>query len=349
MTMLSVYSPAEAAANSTKRKKWWRKLPLKRRGFWFALLLSGLTMYCTKKDDKESERDKVALNKAVLRAESQLQEANTRIQAQTELLKKQEQSMFEQSRIIGSVSFNTRTSFEGKQRFLNCFRNLARVAKFCVDGAHFEGLICEDGVAIYWFNASTEEMMGFHFFTNSELNRILAGLPGDSHLVSEDGFVQVQENSVLGIAMKESLFRKTPTRGTTPLEREIAYSCIENEMRILFRYVYRAESVKLSDLFNENGGLSGDKYLMFQYYVNPFDPDPHLRTVSDIIVSEVFLDSLYDVPMSDFSQKVIAHFRSRGIEPKLRIKDIKILNQKSEASQSKASFPFGIQKNGGLK
>ena len=328
MTLLSVYSASEAVANSTKWKEWWKKRPLKGLGFWIALLLSGLTMYCTWKDDDE---------------------AKTRIQSLTELLKKQERLMFEQSRIIGSISFNTRTSFEGKQRFLNCFRNLARVAKFCVDGAHFEGLICEDGVAIYWFNASTEEMMGFHFFTNSELNRILAGLPDDSHLVGEDGVVQVQENSVLGIALKESLFRKTPVRGTTPLEREIAYSCIEDEMRKLFRYVYRAESVKLSDLFYKNGGLSGDKYLMFQYYVNPFDHGPHLRTVSDIIVPECFLDSLYDISMSDFSQKVIAHFRSHGIEPKLRIKDIKILNQESESSQSKECFPFRVQKNGGLK
>ena len=257
--------------------------------------------------------------------------------------------MFEQSRIIGSISFNTHTSFEGKLRFLNCFRNLARLAKFNVDGTHFEGLICDDGVAIYWFNASTEEMTGFHFFTNSELNRILAGLPDDSHLVGEDGGVQVRENSVLAIAMRESLFRKTPARGVSSLEREVSYSCIEEELKLLFRYVYRAQFVKFADLYYKGGGLTGEKDLVFQYYVNPFADDPHLRTVSDIIVRAGFLDSLYDIHMTDFSQRVIAYFRGMGIEPKLRIKDIMLLNQEVEALHRKACFPFGTQKDGGVK
>ena len=184
MTMLSVYSASEEVADFKKVKEWWKKRPLKRVGFWLAILLCAWTIVCTWNDDNDAERDKAALNKSVQRAETQLQEANSLIQSQTELLKKQEQSMFEQSRIIGSISFNTHTSFEGKLRFLNCFRNLARLAKFNVDGTHFEGLICDDGVAIYWFNASTEDMTGFHFFTNSELNRILAGLPeiGRAHV-----------------------------------------------------------------------------------------------------------------------------------------------------------------------
>ena len=192
-------------------------------------------------------------------------------------------------------------------------------------------------------------MTGFHFFTNSELNRILAGLPDDSHLVGKDGGVEVRENSVLAIAMSESLFRKTPARGVLPLEREVSYSCIEEELKLLFRYVYRAQFVKFADLYYKGGGLTGDKDLVFQYYVNPFAPDPHLRTVSDIIVRAGFLDSLYDIHMADFSQRVIAHFRSMGIEPKLRIKDIKLLNQEAEASHRKACFPFGTLKYGGVK
>lgn len=349
MTMLSVYSASEAITDIIKVKEWLKKRPLRRLGFWLAILLCAWTIVCTWNDDKDAEREKVALNKSVLQAESQLQEANSQIQSQTELLKKQEQSMFEQSRIIGSISFNTHTSFEGKLRFLNCFRNLARLAKFNVDGTHFEGLICDDGVAIYWFNAATEEMTGFHFFTNSELNRILAGLPDDSHLVGGEGGVQVRENSVLAIAMRESLFRKTPACGISPLEREVAYSCIEEELKLLFRYVYRAQFVKFADLYYKGGGLTGEKDLVFQYYVNPFAPDPHLRTVSDIIVRAGFLDSLYDIHMTDFSQRVIAYFRSMGIEPKLRIKDIMRLNQEVEASQRSSCFPFGIQKDRGAK
>jgi len=349
MTMMSVYSASEVITDCRKIKKWWKKRPLKRLGFWFAVLLCVWTIICTRNDDKKAEREKSALNASVENTEHQLQQANSLIKSQTETLKKQEQSMFEQSRIIGSISFNTQTSFEGKLRFLNCFRNLARLAKFKVDGTHFEGLICDDGVAIYWFNASTEDMTGFHFFTNSELNRILAGLPDDSHLVGEDGGVQVQENSVLAITMRESLFRKTPVRGVSSLEREIAYSCIEEELKLLFRYVYRAQFVKFADLYYEGGGLTGEKDLIFQYYVNPFASDPHLRTVSDIIIRAGFLDSLYDIHMADFSQRVIDYFRGLGIEPKLRIEDIRILNQKVEASQRKACFPFGIQKIGDVK
>lgn len=322
---------------------------MKRLGFWVALVLCLLTIYCTWRDDRTSTLENEALNKSVTRSEGQLQQANSLIQSQTEQLKKQELAMIEQSRIIGSISFNTQTSFEGKLRFLNCFRNLARLAKFNVEGTHFEGLICDDGVAIYWFGASTEEMTGFHFFTNSELNRILAGLPDDSRLVGEDGGVQVLENSILAIAMSESLFRKTPARGVSPLEREVAYSCVEDEMKLLFRYVYRAQSVKFADLYFKDGGLTGEKDLTFQYLVNPFVPDPHLRTVSDIIVRAWFLESLYDIPIEDFSQKVISYFRSLGIEPKLRIKDIRLLNQEVEASHRKACFPFGTQKDGGVK
>lgn len=349
MTMMSVYSASEVITDFRKIIEWWKKRPLKSPGFWLAVILCALTIICTWEDDKEAERDKAALNASVDNAERQLKEANSLIQSQTEQLKKQEQAMFEQSRIIGSISFNTQTSFEGKQRFLNCFRNLARLAKFNVDGTHFEGLICDDGVAIYWFSASTEEMTGFHFFTNSELNRILAGLPDDSRLVGEDGGVQVLENSILAIAMSESLFRKTPNRGVSPLEREVAYSCVEDEMKLLFRYVYRAQSVKFADLYFKDGGLTGEKDLTFQYLVNPFVPDPHLRTVSDIIVRAWFLESLYDIPIEDFSQKVISYFRSLGIEPKLRIKDIRLLNQEVEASHRKACFPFGTQKDGGVK
>lgn len=335
MTLLSVYSASEAIANIENIKKWLREKPLKRLGFWLAILLSVLTFWCTWRDDKDAEAERAALN--------------TKIKSQIDMLEKQDRSIHEQARIIGSISFNTHTSYEGKLRFLNCFRNLARLAKFNVDGTHFEGLICEDGVAIFWFNASTEDMTGFHFFTNSELNKILAGLPEDSRLVGKDGDFQVQENSVLGIAMKESLFRRTPARGDTQIENEVAYSCIEEELKLLFRYVYRAQSVKFSDLYFEGGGPTGEKDLEFQYYVNPFAADPHLRTVNFIIVSASFLDSLYGVDLADFSQRVIAHFRSVGIEPKLRIKDIRFLNQEIEASHRKATFPFGIQKKGDLK
>ena len=349
MTLISVYSASEAISDCTKVKKWWRGRPLKRPGFWLSAFICTVTIICTWNDDKKAECEKAALNKSILRTEGQLQDANALIQSQTELLKKQEQSLFEQSRAIGSISFNTHTSYEGKLRFLNCFRNLARVAKFNVDGTHFEGLICDDGVAIYWFNASTEEMTGFHFFSNSELNKILAGLPEDSNIVEENGGFQVRETSVLGIAMRESLFRKTPTCGETQIEKEVAYSCVEEELKLLFRYVYRAQCVKFSDLNIEGGGPTGDKDLMFQYYVNPFAPEPHLRTASFIVVRAGFIDSLYDVHLAEFSQRAIAYFRGIGIEPKLRIKDIRILNQEIEASQRKASFPFGTQKKGEAK
>lgn len=346
MTMLSVYSVSEEITNRRRIIEWWENCPLKRLGFWVALVLCLLTIYCTWRDDRASTLENEALNKSVTRSEGQLQQANSLIQSQTEQLKKQELAMIEQSRIIGSISFNTQTSFEGKLRFLNSFRNLARLAKFNVDGTHFEGLICDDGVAIYWFNASTEELTGFHFFSDSELNKILAGLPEDSNLVGDAGDFQVQENSVLGIAMKESLFRRTPNRGNTQIEKEVSYSCVEDELKLLFRYVYRAQSVKFSDLYLEGGRPTGEKDLEFQYYVNPYAPEPHLRTVNFIIIPAHFFDSLYGIDLADFSQRVIAYFRRIGIEPKLRIKDIRILNQEIEASQRKMTFPFGVQEKG---
>jgi hypothetical protein len=354
MTMLSVYSTSETIADTNKIKQWVERKPWKRHGVWLAIFLSLWTILCTWTDDKNAHNEKAMLDESVSSARRQidqmsdrLQEANAQIKSQTELLQKQEQSLFEQSRIVGSIAFNTQTSFEGKRRFINCFRNLARLAKFNVSGTHFEGLICDDGVAVYWFASDTEDMMGFHFFSNAELNKILAGLPDDANLVDDSGNVRVNETSVLGIAMTESLFRKTPIRGNTTLEKEVSYSCIEEELKILFRYVYRAQSVKFSDLYTTGGNLTGDKAIMFQYIVDPFAPEPHLRTVSDIIVKDSFFDSLYDIHMAEFSQKTIAWFRAMGIEPKLRIKDIRILNMEKDAAQRKVCNPFEKSGKGG--
>jgi len=353
MTLFSVYPLSESVTDGVNIKRWWLGKPWKRPGVWFAVLLAAATLRCTWKDESDAEVKNNELQHMLTRAETQrerldtrIAEANDQIKSQSKLLLVQEQTMSEQSRVMGSIAFNTHTSFEGKQRFLNCFRNLARLAKFNVDGTNFEGLICEDGVAVYWFNASTENLMGFHFFPNSELNRILAGIPDDTQIVSSNGNIQTSDKSVLGIAIRESLYRKTPVQGRTQLEKDVSYSCIEEELKLLFRYVYRAEFVKFSDLRFENGDLTGDKDLVFQYYVNPYAAEPRLRTVSDIIVRAEFLDSLYGIYMSEFSQIVIERFRAMGIEPKVGIKDIHVINQKAIASHQRACFPFGKHEGG---
>ena len=335
MTWFSLYPSLAALRIDGIREIWKKNKPYKSRRFWVAMILCVATILFTVLDERNAELKEIALN--------------AKIESQIKLLEEQEKISLEQTRIIGSISFNIVTSYEGKLRFVNCFRNLARLAKFNVDGTHFEGLICKDGVAIYWFNASTEEMTGFYFFTNSELNKILAGLPDDASLIGENGNFQVHKNSVLEIALRESIFRKTPIRGASSLESEIAYSCIENELNTLLRYVYRAHSVSFADVYKDNWTPTGAKALTFKYYVNPYATESHLRTVSDFIVTAEFIDSLYDIDMAAFSQKVISHLRRAGIEPKLRIKDIYVLNRQIQTSTDNENFPFGIQEKGGLQ
>lgn len=353
MTLFSVYPVSENLTNGAILKHWWTGKPWKRSGFWLAVLLAGATLWCTWRDESEAEAKNAELQHTLARAECQreqldmrLNEANDQIKSQSKLLISQEQMMADQSRVMGSIAFNTHTSFEGKLRFLGCFRDLARIANFNIDGTHFEGIICEDGVAVYWFNASTEDMTGFHFFPNSELNRILAGLPEDSSLVDDNGKIKVNATSVLGIAIRDALYRKTPAHGETQLENDIAYSSIENELKTLFRYVYRAQFVTFSDLRFENGKLTGDKLLTFKYYVNPFAPEPRLRTVGNIILREGFIESLYNIHMSEFSQRVIERFRAMGIEPKLHLKDVNAINQEFVTSQQRMSFPFTKRESG---
>ena len=86
MTMLSVYSVSEEITNRRRIIEWWENRPLKRLGFWVALVLCLLTIYCTWRDDRASTLENEALNKSVTRSEGQLQQANSLIQSQTEQL-----------------------------------------------------------------------------------------------------------------------------------------------------------------------------------------------------------------------------------------------------------------------
>lgn len=103
---------------------------------------------------------------------------------------------------------------------MQSFHDFARIASIEADNTGFEGLVCDDGVALYWFDVETEKITGFHFFTKSEINRILSGSPVSCGLVVKNGQYALGEDSELAIAFKECLFRRLPPLSSDPVVAE---------------------------------------------------------------------------------------------------------------------------------
>lgn len=340
LAVLALYATESRTAKDDSLPKqkevlaWWHSVPkcLRICIIFLVAMLSpslGLVDGClAQRQHDEDVRRIDGLRQSLDTATNRLDRANAQIDRQTEILEGQSTTIAEQSRTIGSIAYNTQTTLEGKLRFIRCFRDLTRLTKLNAEGMVFEGLICNDGVAMYWFRQDNEQLTGFHFFSNSELNRVLSGIPTDSFLFSEDGTLNIDPKSELAIALNESLSRKTPCFRTDPLEKEQDDDIIISEMSTLFQYVYRAEFVQFSLAYSsKTHETDGTRILTFQYLVNPFAEKPRLRTVSGTL-SASFMRSLYDVPISDFSQRVIAECRRLGIEPKLRHIDIQMLNRR---------------------
>ena len=121
-----------------------------------------------------------------------------------------------------------------------------------------------------------------------------------------------------------------------------------HEIEVILRYVYRAEDVNFSPMFFTSnskeplGVPTGSYALTFRYAVNPFASAKQYRSISwgDIEISKTFLDSLYGVTMAQFSERIIENFRSNRLEPKVRVKDIRILKQKAKTKAWRNNSPF---------
>lgn len=343
-------------------KKWWKKKPYKADRFYYLLFLVVAMVFVTVIDDVASEKDRKLLTAQIaeqtqkidLQSESlkiqerMLADQSAALSAQSSVLEGQQKMMLEQSKSVGSVLFNTDTSVEGKERFLQSFQDFARVSLVEAHNTGFEGLVCDDGVALFWFDVETETITGFHFFTKSEINRILCGSLTRRGFVAATSQIEIGDDSELAIAFRECLFRRLPPSLDCPGEDEQAHRQILGEVRTILRYVYRAEDIEFKPIYAKGGDKSmppkplSDFSVQFRYIVNPNATIKRYNGVGsfDIILSKAFIDSLRGLTIAEFSEKVIANFRNSKLDPKVRIKDLRILEESRRSNAWKSSSPF---------
>ena len=250
----------------------------------------------------------------------------------------------EQRHTIGSIAENTKTTLEGKRRFIRIFHDLSRYTKIGPDGTIFEGLLCDDGVAMYWFRKDTEKMTGFHFFSDKELIRILSGLPNDAIKLSEEGKLHVAPQSQLAIALNDSILKQTPPYTPNPIEQEKALESVIEEMKVILRYVYRAHSPQ----FMAVGSASPSPCLLdgvaisFKYTIDPFAAEKVEGVVPfpNFMFNGKLLQKLCGIDKATLSSLVIEESRNMGVEPKVRIRDIQSLNRMCERKANLRNSPF---------
>ena len=298
---------------------WLKKRPWDRRDFLFALSFSLITWGWAIWNDLSSQSDN----------------------------EKQRRTLYDQTRQLNSVLYNIETSIEGKQRFLKPFKNLARAAKIDTSLTGFEGLVCDDGVALYWFDSETEQITGFHFFSNAEINNVLRGVSLGSPLVDKTENPAIGNATELSIALRSYLFSETPTKGDNPLDRKRNEEEVLSEVETVLRYVYRAEDIRILPYRREVlGKPTGSFSLSFSYVVNPYAETVRTRSIgpTDLELTGEFMDSLYGLAKATVSERIIAYFRRHCLEPKVRVDDLRLLHTMRAREDQIIHSPFTNRK-----
>lgn len=354
LAVIALYAQEEKMPKRSELSHLWNSCPKwLRLVLLFALALSPSIIGCINNRAAQIEQEANEVYKrnqqaSLDEANNRLVAATNKIEVQARMLVEQSATIADQSRTIGSIAYNTQTTLEGKQRFIRCFRDLTRLTKLNREGMIFEGLICGDGVAMYWFKQDTEQMEGFHFFSNSELNRVLSGIPSDTLLFSEDGTLNIDPKSELAIALNESLYGKTPTHKDNPIDQDRARDAIIDEVKVLLEYVFRAKDIKINPVCRASNATTPlcatviGIELSFEYVVKPAAAKPYTRFVKGVVLSNDELNSLQGVDKVAFSKRVINHWRAQKIEPKVKIRDIRCLNLKHLKTAQRQNSPFEV-------
>lgn len=337
ITLFSVYAQANEVTEKERIRKCLSVKTFKKLGTWLTISLCVLACYCLWKSDYDADRQH---DEDVKRSEG-LRHA---LDAATNTIEQQARKIEERQRTIDSIAYNTQATLEGKRRFIRSFRDLSRYTKISPDGNIFEGLICDDGVAMYWFRKDTEQMTGFHFFSDAELIRILSGLPNDTITLVGEGTLHIDSQSQLAIALNDSILKQTPSYTSNPIEQDKALESVVEEMKVVLRYVYRARSIQLqlasstSSSPQRPNGVS----ISFTYLVDPFAAEPVEGAVSfpNFIFKGEFLQGLCGIDKATLSSRVIEEARHMGVEPKVKIRDIQNLNRICERRANLRNSPF---------
>ena len=247
-----------------------------------------------------------------------------------------------QQRSIGSLVYNIETSFEGKRRFANCFDALALLDEV----NDYKPLICEDGVAVFMFAKKDDHLTAFHFYANSEINEVLSGMPIGTELKIQNGKFVIAKGSELALALERALERRTPRYGQDVASRRLAVKALAEQMRLFFRYVYRADRFMCSDAYQEvaRGERKWDGWcISFNYSVSPAKKDTCLRSV-EFWMKESEIVGYCGLTMREFSEKVLAYCRAHDVEPKVRVRDIDSLAKRGLRFEERRTFPYSKEK-----
>lgn len=247
-------------------------------------------------------------------------------------------SLATQARSIGSLVFNLGTSIEGKRRFVQCFRDLSRLTGVRGKPIVYEGLVCEDGVAIFGFEQEPEGLREFFFFTEAEINHVLSGTQFRDRIVSKGNEVCVGSDSEWAL-IDELIRTKSPMDSDDAIEHERALSKIDDMMRTVFRYVYRSCGTNFGWWRNATTKAPVSRRITFAYAADPLAETPRLLSV-ELEIPCAELKAYYGVSVGDFNARLIAACSARGIEPKVRAKDIRGLNGRVRIKEDQRTFPY---------
>lgn len=315
------------------------------------LLLTLMSVALILLADKKSEYEKLFLGLAISSAlaqglfswwkdrEGAIMQDNLReeLKAAHVLLENNQSLLQAQERTIGSLIFNVQTSEEGKRRFIGCFEDLSRMAEYRDCALRFEGLICDDGVAVFGFNRDALQLVEFFFFTNAEVNHVLSGVRLGDRFVDEGNVVQITSTNELGIIdglMNEML----PQKSGHPIEQAKAQDRILERLETVLRYAYRAETITMRWAQNTQGERCS-LIVDFSYAANPLAVQKRMLNASlEFWIPE--LDSLYGLTVKDFNSRLIQKCYRVGIEPKVRARDIAGMNEVHTRKEKTKTFPY---------
>ena len=153
LTFISVFPMSKAIKSRHDFKKMWGTLDLRSIGCWLAILFGVIAGYDLWREDSSNKElwNAEMLSNNELRV--RLADATNKLQKAYLRIGEQEAVIERQNRSLNAISYSTSTSYAGKVRFLKNFKELARLAKIDYRMTVFEGLVCENGVALFWFDS----------------------------------------------------------------------------------------------------------------------------------------------------------------------------------------------------
>lgn len=279
-----------------------------------------------KKRNEELKQDVAVANKRLEDTKKQLDNANRKLDDNHKLINEQQELITVQQKSVDSLVFNMLTSLEGKLRFKEIFETLSLFPKFDNDCYEYHCRLLDNGVGVYWFKRDTDELKGFCFFSNSDINAVLSHVPFGEDFINAEGEVRVEKESELAAVYQQVFNKKTPQNSKSAPVYAKAMLEIDALIKEMFVYCYCAESVHFTPYWIEPGHrLCRGKRGSFSYIVDPLAEKKERRS-GDFDLTDTFIDGLLGLRRREFSERLLSKLKELKIEPKVTPHVIRFLN-----------------------